>query len=413
MRRALTRLLLAFVLLAPPVPAEDSPSPAFGAYPDYPAVNARSAIMVDAASGDVLYQKDADAVIPPASLTKLMTIHLAYKAVEAGRADLDALVPIYAKDCTPELPYRSSLMYLETGMRVTLRELLEGLAVPSGNDAAFAVARYLSGSIEDFAAEMNKEAQALGMARTRFVEPSGISEENATTARDFIGFCRFYVRAHPYALSELHSRQLLRFPLLANMPPGYSGRERPIEQKNRNGLISSYPGCDGLKTGYIDESGYNIALTAQRDGTRIIAVILGGYGSTTAAGTAIREENGKLMLDYAFAHFVTAHPRIVALKPVRVWKGQKRSLELEPGEDPAFTARKEEASSIICSVERDPEAMAPIAKGQKMGELVFSSSGRILKRVPLVAKEEIKPANLLQRLMDGIVLFFRGGLKRA
>jgi serine-type D-Ala-D-Ala carboxypeptidase (penicillin-binding protein 5/6) len=412
MRTALPALLLALLFVSVPAGAEQG-STTIEPYPDSPAVNARSAIMIDAVSGEVLYERNPDAVIPPASLTKLMTIHLAYKAVEAGRADLDALVPIYSQDCTPELPYRSSLMYLEAGMRVTLRELLEGMAVPSGNDAAFAVARYLAGSIEDFAAQMNEEALSLGMTHTHFVEPSGISEQNVTTARDYIAFCRFYVRAHPDALRDLHSRQSLRFPLLPNMPPGYSGKERPIEQKNRNGLIFSYPGCDGLKTGYIDESGYNIALTALRDGTRFIAVILGGYGATTAAGTATREENGKLMLDYAFEHYITARPKIVTLKPVRIWMGAKKTLELEPGEDPAFTARKEEASSIVYSVERDLEAIAPIQKGQKMGELVFSYSGRILKRVPLVAKEEIKPANPLQRLWDTIVLFFRGGLKRA
>jgi serine-type D-Ala-D-Ala carboxypeptidase (penicillin-binding protein 5/6) len=382
-------------------------------YPDSPFLHARSAILIDATTGETLLEKNADLVIPPASLTKLMTIHLAYKAADAGTVSMDGLVPIFAQDCAPELPYRSSLMFLQAGMRVSLRELLTGLAVPSGNDAAFAVARYISGSIENFALDMNREAASLGLEKTHFVEPSGISEENATTAREFSAFCRFYLRAHPEALRELHSLPLLRFPLLSNMPSGYSGGERAIEQKNRNGLLFSYPGCDGIKTGFIEESGYNIALTAQRDGTRFIAVILGGYGATTASGTSTREENGKMLLDYGFGHFITMRPKLVSLKPMRIWKGSKKSLELEPGEELAFTALKEEAPSIAYSVERDLEAIAPIKKGQKMGELVFSASGRIVKRVSLVAKEEIKPANPFLRFWDGIVLFFRGGIKRA
>jgi len=132
-------------------------------YPDSPFLHARSAILLDATTGEALFEKSADLVIPPASLTKLMTIHLAYKATDAGIVSLDGLVPIMAQDCAPELPYRSSLMFLQAGMRVSLRELLAGMAVPSGNDAAFAVARHISGSIENFAIDMNREAAALGL----------------------------------------------------------------------------------------------------------------------------------------------------------------------------------------------------------------------------------------------------------
>lgn len=412
MRKGFRRALAFLILRCLPAFGQDA-LPLPERFPDYPALNARSAVMIDAETGEILYRKNPETVIPPASLTKLMTIHLAYRAVEEGRLSLEDPVPIYAQDCAPDLPYRSSLMYLEAGMRVSLRELLEGLAIPSGNDAAFAVARLLSGSIEDFAREMNKEALALGLSRTSFVEPSGLSEDNATTARDFAEFCRYYVSEHPQALLELHSLPQLRFPLLSNMPPGYSGRERPIVQKNRNGLVASYPGCDGLKTGYIDESGYNIALTAHRDGTRLIAVILGGYGTSTSTGSSIREDNGRKLLDYGFAHFATVRPRVVSLKPVRVWKGRKKSVELEPGGPLAFTALKEEASSIVCVTERDAETVAPILKGQRMGELVFSASGRIVRRIPLVAKDSVPAANPLARLWDSIVLFFRGGVRRA
>ncbi len=378
----------------------------------YPLISARAAILMDAASGDILYEKNPDLPIPPASLTKLMTIHLAFREVEAGRLSLDDYIPILKEDCAPDLPYRSSLMFLEAGMRVRLRELLVGLAIPSGNDAALALARAISGSLEGFAMEMNAQAREMGLSSTVFVEPSGLSERNMTTARDFANFCRAYVREHPQALKELHSLSEIRFPLLEHMPPGYGGRERPIEQKNRNSLIFDYPGCDGLKTGYIDESGYNIALTAERGTTRFIAVLLGGPGSSTVSGSVIRAENGKKLLDYGFDNFQTLRPQIVSLRPVRVWKGKRKNLELRPESELVFTARRDEAGKIVCDVIRDKEALAPISKGQEMGELVFSAEGRIVKRIKLVAVEDIPAANPLARLWDGIILFFRGGLKR-
>jgi D-alanyl-D-alanine carboxypeptidase (penicillin-binding protein 5/6) len=338
---------------------------------------------------------------------------LAYKAVSEGRISLSDPVTIHREDCAPDLPYRSSLMFLEAGMRVSLKELLVGLAIPSGNDAAFAVARAVSGDIESFARDMNQEVRGFGLRNTRFVEPSGLSEKNMTTARDFSSFCRSYISLHPQALTELHSLPEIRFPLLENMPAGYKGGERAIEQKNKNSLIFDYPGCDGLKTGYIDESGYNIALTAQREGTRLIAVLLGGPGSSTVSGSVIRAMNGKKLLDYGFDHFVTMRPQIVSIKPVRIWKGKTGELALEPGSELVFTARKAEAPTIVCKVERDLEAMAPIRKGQAMGELVFSSSGKVVKRIPLVAAADVEAGNVLKRLWDGILLFFRGGMKKA
>jgi serine-type D-Ala-D-Ala carboxypeptidase (penicillin-binding protein 5/6) len=373
-----------------------------------PTILARSAILIDAATGDVLYEKAADIPIPPASLAKLMTIHLAFEAVADGRFSMDSLIPIRKEDCYPDLPYRSSLMFLGGGMRVTLGELLVGLAVPSGNDAAFAVARAVSGSIEDFALEMTEAARGMGLSVTSFAEPSGLSERNMTTAREFSEFCRRYIRLHPSALKDLHSLASISFPLLRNMPEGYSGPERAVYQENRNTLIRDYPGCDGLKTGYIDESGYNIALTAMRSGTRLIAVILGGYGISTAEGSKTRADNGSRLLDYGFDSFMTLRPRIGPVAPIRVWKGKARTSALVPEGEVAVSVRRESAADVRVLVDPDEDAIAPVAKGQKLGEAVISLNGRILKRVPLVAPAEIPKGNFIVRAVDSIILLVKG-----
>jgi serine-type D-Ala-D-Ala carboxypeptidase (penicillin-binding protein 5/6) len=403
LKRTFLAALLAIAGRGAAIDTSVAPKPASA-----PVILARSAILIDATTGDVLYEKAADTPIPPASLAKLMTIHLAYEAVEEGRFSLETLIPIHKEDCYPDLPYRSSLMFLGGGMRVTLGELLTGLAIPSGNDAAFAVARAVSGSIEDFARAMTEAARDMGLSATTFVEPSGLSERNMTTAREFAEFCRRYIRLHPSALKDLHSLKSISFPLLKNMPEGYAGPERAVYQENRNTLVRDYPGCDGLKTGYIDESGFNIALTAERSGTRLIGVILSGYGVSTAEGSKTRADNGSKLLDYGFDSFLTLRPRIGPLSPVRVWKGKARLSALIPEAEVAVTVRKEDAENVRVLIDADEDAIAPVKKGQRLGEAILSLNGRILKRAPLVASADVPRGNFIVRAWDSIVLLFKG-----
>jgi D-alanyl-D-alanine carboxypeptidase (penicillin-binding protein 5/6) len=248
----------------------------------------------------------------------------------------------------------------------------------------------------------------MGFSVTSFVEPSGLSERNMTTAREFAEFCRIYIRLHPSALKDLHSLKSISFPLLKNMPEGYSGPERAVYQENRNILVRDYPGCDGLKTGYIEESGFNIALTAMRSGTRLIAVILGGYGISTAEGSKTRSDNGSRLLDYGFDSFVTLRPRIGPLSPIRVWKGKVRASALVPEEELAVSVRKDDAENVRVLIEADEDAVAPIRKGQRLGEVILSLNGKILKRVPLVASAEVQKGNFILRAWDSIILFLRG-----
>jgi D-alanyl-D-alanine carboxypeptidase (penicillin-binding protein 5/6) len=389
--------LLAAVLVA---------AAAHGADADRPQLASRSAVLLDATTGTVLFEKDADLVIPPASLTKLMTIHIALEDVAAGRASLDEAVPVGRESWAASQPWGSSLMFLAPGQRVTLRELILGLAVASGNDAAVAVAMRLSGSVPAFAGRMNAEAAALGLRRTRFVEPSGISEFNETTAGEFAAFCREYLFRHPEALGDYHSVKEFAYPKPENLPEAFRGDPRTIIQYNRNVLLNEVEGVDGLKTGFIIESGYNLALTAERGGTRLLAVLLGGPGSSSVQGGRIRADDGGKLLDWGFERFRTIKPSVASLDPARVWKGSKKLAALVPGDRLEFTAPADRARAVTYEVTRYPGILAPVRRGAELGELVFSDERGVLKWVPLVAAEEVPLGNPLRRLADTLALFF-------
>lgn len=368
-------------------------------FPAPPRVDAKAIAVIDFAGGDVLYAQDADEAIPPASLTKLMTMQVALNAVQAGRVRLSDLILIRKEEAT--LPYGSSLMYLQEGMRVPFDDLLRGMAVISGNDAAFAVARVLAGGNEGFAELMNAEAERMGLGVTRFVEPSGLSERNVTTAREMAILARGYIRAHPEALADYHSRYSMEFPRADVMPDGVPPPEARIMLRNRNDLIFKYPGCDGLKTGYIDESGFNLVATAERNGTRFIIVTLGGtYGPSS------RERGGAMLLDWAFANWVTVRPSVPEIPRVRVWGAGGSYATPVPGGPVAFTVPTAQSRGITCRVETVPDLKAPLAKGTRLGTLVFASENRVVRRVDLVAAGDIPLGNVFVRLRDAVIRFF-------
>lgn len=303
-RHAACSLALALIVLVPAVHAVAQSAVADQANatqvlaPEPREILARSALLMDATTGEELFAKDADQAIPPASMAKLMTLHLAIEEVEQGRISLDDTVAVGPDAWAANFPAPSSLMFLEPGQRVTVKEIMLGLAVCSGNDAAVALAEHVAGSVDAFVLLMNAEAAALGLDHCRFADPSGLSSENTVTAREFARFCRAYVQAHPWALDELHAVRRFSYPQARNLAPGSS--QAPITQENRNRLLWDYAGVDGLKTGYIRSSGYNIAITAERGGRRLIAVIMGGPGETHAQGGANLFHDGALLLDYGF-----------------------------------------------------------------------------------------------------------------
>ena len=384
-------------------------------------LHAVSAIVMDAETGAVLFEKESGREIPPASLTKLMTMHLALNEAARGTVSLDDVVALPPATWWRNQPPRSSLMFLDEGQTVTLRELLLGLAIPSGNDAAVAVALHLapsafsstsassSTSIEDFAAMMNAEARRLGLMRTSFVEPSGISEQNMTTAAEFALFCRAYLRLHPEAIADYHTVPEFAYPKEENLPAYQRGRSRePVLQPNHIPLLGEFEGVDGLKTGYIDESGYNAAVTAERDGTRFIAVVLGVPAELGSRwGALARAEDCRRLLEWAYANYKTLRPPAPEIPEARVWKSKRKFTALKPAGDLAATTLISRGLDPVWEIELFSPLIAPLAAGTEAGTLRLYDRDGLLREIPLVTAEDAEQAGFWRRLWDSIVLFFR------
>jgi len=373
-------------------------------FAETPEIGSQSAVVVDAETGSVIFSKNASDEIPPASLTKLMTMHLALNKVNEGKATLDDIVPITNESWAVNQPPRSSLMFLAPGQTVTLREILLGLAVPSGNDAAVAVALYLAPTVDDFVKMMNREARRMGLVKTRFVEPSGISEDNMTTSAEFAAFCLEYLRLHPHTLADFHSVREFAYPKTINVPIALRNNPRTIVQHNRNNLLDVFPGADGLKTGYIDEAGYNIALTAQRNGTRFIAVILGAPAGP--GGANIRDRDGEKLLSWAFSNYKTVRPEITRLEPVKLWKGKEKQVFLKIAESTAFTAPIDRAVSLRYIARINEPLIAPLPAGYPVGRLIIADDQGELYGVKLVTSEEYQQGNIFKRIWHSIRLLF-------
>jgi len=302
-------------------------------------VNAESAILVDTATGSILYEKDADEIIPPASMTKLVEMYVVFDAVHKGQVSLDDVVPLPEQCWATNMPRDASLMLLAQGQTVTLRELLLGLSIASGNDASVAVAYYICGGMEPFVQRMNDVVQSLGLKHTHFVESSGYSEKNVTTVREFASFARIYIQKYPEALEEFHSKEELRYPQQQNLPSWQQdNKSQTIIQYNTNKLLGVLPGCDGLKTGFITESGYNLALTAKRYGTRFLSVTMKGPGKGTAQGNKYRVEDGTTLMEFAFGSFADYHaPKGGNTFVVPVPGAHQKSVRLVPAFDETLT----------------------------------------------------------------------------
>ena len=368
-----------------------------------PAIISRAAVLMDAATGTILFTKNPDEQIPPASLTKLMTIYIALSEVKAGHISLDHEIIPPRESWAINQPPRSSLMFLADGQRTTLGELLLGLAVPSGNDAAVAVALCFAPTVKDFTEIMNLNAAALGMSNTHFDEPSGISEFNMTTASDFAEFCRIYIQTFPEALQDLHSVREFAYPKAENVAQVFRNRPGTIVQRNGNRLLGVLDGVDGLKTGYIDEAGYNIALTAKRGDTRFLAVIL---GAPVAGGDQIRNDDGKALINWAFDNFKTLYLPAPDPGTPRVWKGKTNNVSLTINEPLECTVPIDRGLDIYQKIELNTPLIAPLEAGSKAGEVIYYDNAGELRRIPLITAETIEQGGFFKRLFDSIRLFF-------
>lgn len=397
------------------------PQPLIGSLP-YPVtaanltVHSGAAILIDTATGHVLYEKNADEVIPPASMTKLVVMYVVFQEIATGRISLEDVVPLPPESWAVNAPPGSSLMFLGQGQTVTLRELLLGLAVASGNDAAVAVASYVSGDVETFVQRMNREMELLGLEKTRFVEPSGYSELNLTTPREFAAFARTYINRYPESLADFHSQPSISYPQEHNLAEWHQGegQEQPIFQQSTNKLLGQLPGCDGLKTGFIFESGYNLSLTAKRGNTRFLSITMKGPGSGSVEGNRYRVTDGTTMMEWAFSCFATHYKAEVEPMAIPVVGGSRNSVALAPSRTAPLTVpallkdrpAAAAADAVTAKVTLPGHLAAPISAGDVVGKISYSVGDTVLEEVPLVAMEDVAEGNGFKRLVDKLAVKF-------
>ncbi|MBQ8013738.1 MAG: D-alanyl-D-alanine carboxypeptidase [Treponema sp.] len=378
---------------------------------------AGSAILIDASNGCVLFEKNADQIIPPASIAKLFVMYIVFKDVEAGKFSLDDVVPLPERSWAINMPSDASLMFLGQGQVVTLRELLKGLAVASGNDAALAVAAYISGSTKAFVGRMNEECAALGLKHTHFVEPSGYDEHNVTTARELAAFCCEYIRRFPQGVEEFHSAPSIKYPLEKNLPSWQKakGDSSAIYQKNTNPLLGVMEGCDGIKTGFIYESRYNLALTAKRNGVRYISITMMGTGIGSKQGNAGRVHDGTEMMEWAFSSFADFNPEstLPEFYPVAALGSKNTNgafVKLIPAWKNTITvphingeSALADAQSVKATVSIPKFIYGGVEAGKAYGQIQYKLGEAVLETVPLVADRSYDRAGIFGRIIDSLV----------
>ncbi len=387
-------------------------------------VGAQSAILIDVNTGSIIWEKSADQVIPPASMTKLFAMYVVEQEIKAGRLHYEDVIPLPPKCWACNMPPHSSLMFLGKGQIVTLEELLLGLSICSGNDAAYALAYTVCGSMEEFVERMNQVAAAAGLTHTHFVESSGYSELNTTTAREMAAFCRLYLLEHPDSLRRFHSVPSFTYPKEKNMAPGdrYGAQDwsnglpehitMGITQENTNPLLGKLAGCDGLKTGYIDESGYNLALTVERDGTRFLSVTMKGQGRNTREGQQGRMTDGTAIMETAFGTFRDYRLDDVAdTYFIKVYGSKTKALNLIPAFDedaicvPFVTGNSiaENLSNVKLEVILPDYLQGQIIAGGEYGQIKITLDNYLLDTIPLVADRSTEQAGWITCLVDSII----------
>ena len=363
-----------------------------GIVPSPPKIAARSYILLDAASGEVLAEKNADERLPPASLTKMMTAYVVESELAAGNIGRDELVTVSERAWR----MRGSLMFIEVGEKVSVANLLKGVIIVSGNDASVALAEHVAGSEPAFSELMNATADKLGMRHSHFHNASGWPvEDHYSTARDMATLSRHIILDYPEYYASYAEKE---FQYGVNKRTG-----KPLDpQPNRNALLWSGGGVDGLKTGHTDKAGYCLAASAKQDDRRLIAVVMG-----TANEKARARETQKL-LTYGFRFFdnVSIKPGGVALKTFRVWQGERNTLTAGLAEDLVVTVPRGTGKKLEASLRLDKDIQAPIEAGQVVGAVIVRQNNEVVAERDLLALEAVNRGSFIKRIWDSILYFF-------
>ena len=347
-------------------------------------VKADVALLVDYATGSVLFEKNPDKLFFPASLTKMMTVAVAFREVKEGRLSLTADFPVSEHAWrTGGAPSRTSAMFAPINSRVTVDDLLRGIMIQSANDGAIALAEGLGGTEAGFAEKMNARAKELGMDQTSFANPTGLPDPgNRTTARDLVKLGAHLVREHP-DLYKIYAQPEFTY--------------NKIRQFNRNPLLREFPGADGMKTGYIKESGYNLVGSALQNGQRLI-VVIGG-----AANEKDRAEDARKLLDWGFRTFETVH-MYGADEPIgeaTVFGGMNAGVKVSSPKPVDILIQRGSRDKLKARVVYSGPIKAPVEKGRPIGKLVVTRNESVVQEIPVEAQEAVAVGTLRQRAIDG------------
>ena len=334
-------------------------------------VPAGSAILMDAATGTVLYEQDAHKPLPPASVTKVMTMLLVMEAIDQGRIGWNDSVTASETAAAKG----GSQIYLKVGETMDVATLLKSVAVSSANDAACALAEHIAGSEEAFVSMMNQRAKELGMNDTNFVNCTGLDDEETaknhrTSAYDIAVMSRELLKNHP----DIKKYTTIWMDTVRDGAFGLS---------NTNKLIRFYPGATGLKTGYTSQAGFCLSASAERDGMELIAVVLGCNTS------AERFAACKSMLDHGFANYALIDPKPETELTVPVKLGVSQQVTAVPSVESALLIDKGQLNTVNIRTELQDSVDAPVSKGQRLGTMTITSGEQILAQIPLVAAEPV------------------------
>ncbi|CAN2248694.1 D-alanyl-D-alanine carboxypeptidase (penicilin binding protein, sporulation island) [Bacillus subtilis] len=375
MKRLLSTLLIGIMLLtfAPSAFAKQD-----GKRTSELAHEAKSAVLIERDTGKVLYNKNSNERLAPASMTKIMTMLLIMEALDEGKIKMSDKV----RTSEHAASMGGSQIFLEPGEEMTVEEMLKGIAIASGNDASVAMAEFISGSEEEFVRKMNKKAKELGLKNTSFKNPTGLTEEG------------HYSSAYDMAIM---AKELLKYESITKFTGTYEDYLRENTDKkfwlvNTNRLIKFYPGVDGVKTGYTGEAKYCLTASAKKANMRAIAVV---FGASTP-----KDRNAQVtkMLDFAFSQYET-HPlykRNETVAKVKVKKGKQKFVELTTSEPISILTKKgEDMKNVKKEIKMNDNVSAPIQKGQELGTLVLKKDGEVLAESPVSAKEDMKKAGFI------------------
>ena len=353
-----------------------------------PIVQARTGILIDYHSNEILYEMEADKQIYPASMTKIMTAIVAFDLLKKNKLSLEDKFTISENAWRLSQSGYSS-MFIMINDQVSVENLLKGIIIASGNDACIALAEGIAGSESNFADMMNEKAGEIGMSSTNFTNSSGINDpDNISTVRDIALMSKYLIKNYP-AYYELFAEKTFTW--------DRTGGD-PIKQGNRNPLLYKNVGVDGVKTGYLAVEKYSLASSMKKKERRVIAVV-SGFDTKN-----LRSSESLKLLNWGFRNTNTFEisKKDETMFELDTWLGEKNKIKVASKDDYYVTINKKDISNLTISLEYDGPIVAPVKKGKQTGNIVVSKKNEILKSVPLYAAEDLKKVNFFKSLLTSL-----------